>query len=157
TEHYIDRENAQKMADALLEHQKRGDYDAAKDGFTFAFLVTQTMREVSPDRHLTLEYSVPPLPERQGGMTAHGVALYREVMKHQNCTFEKIEMLPRNIGYLKIDSFPDVSVCQETAAAAMKSLNSADAIIFDLRDNQGGQPAMVAMLAAYLFDHPEYW
>lgn len=39
----------------------------------------------------------------------------------------------------------------------MASLNSADAVIFDLRDNRGGEPAMVAFLAAYLFDHPEYW
>ncbi|HEX4535474.1 MAG TPA: S41 family peptidase, partial [Candidatus Acidoferrum sp.] len=36
-------------------------------------------------------------------------------------------------------------------------LNHADAIIFDLRDNRGGQPEMVSFVAAYLFDHPEYW
>jgi len=38
----------------------------------------------------------------------------------------------------------------------MASLNNADAIVFDLRDNRGGFPNMVEMLAAYLFDHPEY-
>ena len=38
----------------------------------------------------------------------------------------------------------------------MASLNHADAVIFDLRDNRGGEPAMVAFMAAYLFDHPEY-
>jgi C-terminal processing protease CtpA/Prc len=26
-----------------------------------------------------------------------------------------------------------------------------------LRDNRGGDPGMVSMIAAYLFDHPEYW
>jgi C-terminal processing protease CtpA/Prc len=77
-------------------------------------------------------------------------------MQQQNCTFETVEILPRNIGYLKLNSFPDVSVCQSTAAAAMASLNHADAIIFDLRDNRGGEPGMVALMAAYLFDHPEY-
>src|SRR5262249_18748230 len=50
----------------------------------------------------------------------------------------------------------DVSACQGTAEAAMASVNSADAIIFDLRDNRGGEPAMVSLMAAYLFDHPEY-
>jgi C-terminal processing protease CtpA/Prc len=39
----------------------------------------------------------------------------------------------------------------------MASLNQADAIIFDLRENRGGEPTMVALMAAYLFDHPEYW
>ena len=38
----------------------------------------------------------------------------------------------------------------------MASLNHADAIIFDLRDNTGGSPLMVLLMAAYLFDHPEY-
>ena len=39
----------------------------------------------------------------------------------------------------------------------MASLNHTDAVIFDLRDNGGGYPKMVALIAAYLFDHPEYW
>jgi C-terminal processing protease CtpA/Prc len=38
----------------------------------------------------------------------------------------------------------------------MASLNHADALIFDLRDNRGGYPDMVAFIAAYLFDRPEY-
>jgi C-terminal processing protease CtpA/Prc len=38
----------------------------------------------------------------------------------------------------------------------MASLNHADAIIFDLRDNTGGLPDMVSLIAAYLFDHPVY-
>ncbi len=38
----------------------------------------------------------------------------------------------------------------------MASLNDAGAVIFDLRDNTGGYPDMVMLIAAYLFDHPEY-
>jgi C-terminal processing protease CtpA/Prc len=30
----------------------------------------------------------------------------------------------------------------------------ADAIIFDLRENGGGQPAMVTLIVSYLFDQP---
>ena len=77
-------------------------------------------------------------------------------MEQANCTFEPVQTLPHNIGYLKLDSFPDVSVCQHTAEAAMASLNHADAVIFDLRDNRGGFPGMVMLISAYLFDHPEY-
>jgi retinol-binding protein 3 len=77
-------------------------------------------------------------------------------MKQQNCTFEKVAILPGGIGYLKLNSFPDPSVCQQTARAAMARLNPARALIFDLRDNRGGYPDMVSLMAAYLFDHPEY-
>ena len=38
----------------------------------------------------------------------------------------------------------------------MTSVNGANALIFDLRENRGGEPTMVAFMAAYLFDHPEY-
>jgi C-terminal processing protease CtpA/Prc len=41
--------------------------------------------------------------------------------------------------------------------AAMTYVNHADAVIFDLRDNRGGYPAMVQFVGSYLFDHPEYW
>ena len=44
-----------------------------------------------------------------------------------------------------------------TAVAAMARVNNARAVIFDLRDNRGGMPDMVSLIAGYLFDHPEYW
>lgn len=153
---YVDRDNAQKMANALRAHEQNGDDDVATDGPTFAAMLTQQMREVNLDRHLTLDYSDAPQSQPPMEPTPEDLARYREAMKQQNCTFEKVEILPHNIGYLKFNSFPDVSVCQRTAESAMASLNSANALIFDLRENRGGQPAMVAFLAAYLFDHPEY-
>ncbi len=155
-QYYVYPDIGQKMADALLAHQKKGDDDSVTDGAAFAGLLTKQMREVSPDRHLTLDYSEVPLPQHPTGPTPGDLARYRGALKGQNCTFERVEVLPHNIGYLKLNSFPDVSVCQQTASAAMASLNHADAIIFDLRDNRGGEPAMVAFMAAYLFDHPEY-
>jgi Peptidase family S41/N-terminal domain of Peptidase_S41 in eukaryotic IRBP len=153
---YIERDNAQKMADTLRAHEKSGDDDAAMDGAAFAALLTHQMREVSPDRHLTLDYSETPLPQHPLEPTPEGLARYREALKQQNCTFEKVEMLPHNIGYLKLNSFPDPSVCRATATAAMASLTHANALIFDLRENRGGEPAMVAFMAAYFFAHPEY-
>ena len=153
---YIDRDNAQKMADALRDHEKRGDDDAATGGAAFAVLLTHQMREVSPDRHLTLDYSETPLPQDPLEPTPEGLARYREALKQQNCAFEKVEILPHNIGYLKLNAFPDPSMCQATARTAMASLNHANALIFDLRENRGGEPAMVTFMAAYLFDHPEY-
>jgi len=155
--YYIDRDNAQKMADALQAHERNGDDDAVPDGAAFAALLTKQMRAVKADRHLTLDYSETPFPELPAAPPPEELARYREAMKQQNCTFERVEILPHNMGYLKLNSFPDVSVCQATASAAMASLNNVDAIIFDLRDNRGGEPAMVAFMAAYLFDHPEYW
>ena len=153
-EHYIDPVVAQKMADALVEHEKNGDDDTATDGRGFAELLTRQMREVSHDRHLEVLFSETPLPEQ--APTAEFDARYRKAMEQANCTFEPVKVLSHNIGYLKFNSFPDPSVCKAKAVAAMASLNDADAIVFDLRDNRGGHPTMVMLIAAYLFDHPEY-
>lgn len=155
-EHYIDQEAARRMADALLAHEKAGDYDSITDGAAFADLLTRQLRDVSHDMHLEVVYSRNPLPGHPRAPTPEGLARYRKTMEQENCTFEKVEVLPHNIGYLKLNSFPDPSLCRRTAEAAMASLNHVDAIIFDLRDNTGGEPGMVMLVAAYLFDHPEY-
>lgn len=161
--HYVDPDVARKTADALLAREKNGDYEAVTDGAAFADLLTRQMRDVSHDMHLELAYSQAPLPAarfdalgRPREPTPEDLARYREAMKQENCTFEKTEILRHNIGYLKLNSFPDASLCRATATAAMASLNQTEAVIFDLRDNRGGEPEMVSLMAAYLFDHPEY-
>src|SRR6266436_686278 len=155
-EHYIYPDIAQKMAEALLAHEKAGDYDAITDGADFAALLTEQLRDVSHDLHLDVVYSQAPLPNGPPGPTPDGIARYRVAMEQQNCTFEKVEILPHNIGYLKLNSFPDPSICESAAKGATASLNNVGAIVFDLRDNRGGYPSMVMLIAAYLFDHPEY-
>jgi hypothetical protein len=154
--YYVEQEIGQRMADALVAHEKNGDDDGAANGTAFAALLTRQIRDVNPDRHLTVDYREAPLPERPSGPTVEEMARYREMLQEQNCTFEDVRVLAHNIGYLKLNSFPDVSVCRETAEAAMAAVNGASAIIFDLRENRGGDPAMVMLVAAYLFDHPEY-
>jgi len=155
--HYVYPGVAEKIADTLLAQGKRGEYDAITDGDAFAHQLTKQMRDVSHDMHLELVYSQDPLPPQPTEQTAEGLARYRKAMKQENCTFERVEILPRNIGYLKLNLFPDRSVCEQTATTAMASLNRADALIVDLRDNRGGMPDMVALMASYLFDHPEYF
>jgi hypothetical protein len=157
-EHYVDPAAAQKVADDLLAHEANGDYKAVAYGADFAALVTKHMREASHDQHLDFVYSQSPLPDRPPAMapSPESRARYRKALEEQNCTFEKVEILPHNIGYLKLNAFPDTEFCQSTAAAAMAKLNHSDALIIDLRNNRGGYPNMVMLLSSYLFDHPQY-
>lgn len=154
--HYIYPDLADKVAQALAAHEKAGDYQGITDGPGFAAVLTRQVRDVSHDMHLEVVFIRRPLPERSIGPSPDSLARYREAMLENNCTFEKVQILPNDIGYLKLDSFPDPSICGSAAKSAMASLNTAQAIIFDLRDNRGGYPGMVMLIAAYLFDHPEY-
>jgi hypothetical protein len=154
-EHYADRSLARQMADAVLAHA-HGD-DAATDGAALARMLTRQLRDVRRDMDLEVVYSAEPIPEQRGKPTPEEQARYRQMLEQQHCFLENVETLPHRIGYMKIDAFPEPAVCVQTARTAMAKLNDADAVIFDLRDNRGGMPEMVALIAAYFFDHPEYW
>jgi hypothetical protein len=155
-QHYLSPGAAQKIAEALSAHQKAGDYDAVTDGASFADLLTKQLQDVSRDLHLDVAYVPGGIPDRPIGPTPESTARYRQALEQENCTFETVAILAHNIGYLKLNSFPNVAFCRQMATGAMTKLNGADAIVFDLRDNRGGFPDMVALIAAYLFDHPEY-
>ena len=153
---YVDQQVGRRMADAVLVHERRGDYNGIPDA-DFAALLTRQLRELSGDQHLEVIYSLmvlPPQPRADSSPAED--ARYREQMVGSNCTIERVELLPHLTGYLKMNSFPDVSVCGKAASNAMAKMNDARAIIFDLRDNRGGFPNMVSMIAGYLFSRPQF-
>jgi C-terminal processing protease CtpA/Prc len=75
----------------------------------------------------------------------------RRQMEQINCGFEKLEILPGNVGYLKFNMFANPEICGATATTAMAFLQNVAALIVDMRDNGGGDPAMVAHVSTYLF------
>jgi hypothetical protein len=154
-QYYLDPNVVQKMADALVAHEKTGDYERETDGRTFAELLTKQLQGVSHDRHLRVFYTTTETRDRPSGPPENNPNL-RRMIERDNCAFRKVEILSHNIGYLKFDGFPPVGLCRATVAAAMGFLAHADAIIFDLRDNHGGDPHMVALIASYLFDRPTH-
>ena len=156
-EYYIYPDGAQKMADAVLSHQKAGDYDAITDGNTFSARLTEDMRAVTHDRHLYLEYAPYEIPEEQGNAPSpEQEANFRKDLERENCGWEKVEVLPGNIGYVKFNEFAPPQWCGQTVVAAMGFLAHTDAVIFDLRENGGGDPKMVDMVVSYLFDKPTH-
>jgi len=119
---------------------------------------TDDFQAVSHDKHLRVNYSAVKMPERHSDAKPNPeeIAQQRKEMEKMNCGFEKVEHLSGNVGYLKFDFFGDPDVCGPTAVAAMNFLANVDAIIFDLRENGGGDPKMVAFLSTYLFDEPTH-
>jgi retinol-binding protein 3 len=64
--------------------------------------------------------------------------------------------LPYGIGYLKLNSFVDSPESMEVATGAMSFLSSSDAVIIDLRENDGGDPKMIQFIISYfLGEKPE--
>jgi hypothetical protein len=152
---YVEPTVAQQMVAAIQAHAAHGDYDTITDGDALADKLTEDLEAVSHDKHLHVTFApfkMPPMHEP----TPEDQARFHEEMEHDNCAFSKVEILPNNIGYVKFDGFMDAGFCGTTVAAAMAFVAHTDAVIFDMRQNGGGQPLMVALVASYLFDKPTH-
>lgn len=157
TDFYVSPETAKKMTDALRAHERSGRYAALRDGDQLARMLTDDLQAVSHDGHLRVECvptRVPPdNPDDDDDDKRPAIEPeFRADLERENCGFEKVERLERNVGYLTLNFFGPVEVCGATATAAMSFLAHVDALIIDLRHNGGGDPNMVAWVSSYLFD-----
>ena len=162
TDHYVYADVAAKMVQAIHDHQQHGDYKSITNGSDFAETLSRDLRAVSNDKHLFVGYNPFRMPEQSGPTAASHEpdpaekARFRTMLEHQNCTFSKVEILNHNVGYIKFDAFPPPEFCGPTVVAAMGFVANADALIFDLRENHGGDPSMVEFMVSFLFGEPTH-
>lgn len=156
---YVSPDIAKRMGDSMRTLLARRSYDGYDNGPGFAMRLNHELSGISHDKHLRVNYrvrAIPPEPPEGSTPptpTTAEIAQERRELDNINCGFRKAEQLDGNVGYLKFDMFADPEICGPTAAAAMTFLAGTRALIIDLRDNGGGSPAMVALIASYLFDH----
>ena len=150
-EWYVYPEVAKKMEQAIRQHLEHGDYKAITTGPELASALTDHLVEVSHDHHLRVEWTMQAPPQGDSEPSADDKARMKEQFEKMNCGFVKVERLDGNIGYIKFNMFAPVDICGPKAADAFATLGDVDAVIFDLRDNGGGQPEMVSYVASWLF------
>jgi hypothetical protein len=151
-ENYVFPETAKMMEAALRKSEKRGEYKQVANGEEFAKSLTTQLQDVSRDRHLRVGFNplaTPPMPEMKAPPPPSEED--RRAMLRDNCGFVKVERLDGNVGYVKLNYFADPDICKDTVAAAMAFVANSDAVIFDMRENGGGRPQMVAFITSYLF------
>ncbi len=152
---YVYAEAGDKMAAAVRDHLRKGDYDKAATDAEFAALLSTHIQAANPDKHLSIRY-VPnakpdqPRPSGNQGMPAEVKQRMTEFGKYINFSFEKVERLPGNIMYVKFNGFFDADTAKAAGTAAMNLAANGNAMIIDLRENHGGDPNMVAHVASYL-------
>ena len=150
---YVFPEVAKKMTESIRERLNNREYDQVASAKAFAETLTNHLQAVSKDKHLRVRYSHEPIPER--GPRREPTAQQREERLRElgwmNHGFNKIERLPGNTGYIEFSGFFDDELGAEVLAAAMNFVADTDALIIDLRNNGGGNPAMVALVCSYLF------
>jgi len=164
---YIDPDVAAAMDRDIRARRAKGEYDAVAGANAFAKLLTSQLRAISHDKHIVVEASCAPIPQPSASVESPAAAAERQERARResafaNFGFRRVERLAGNVGYLDLSVFDRVEFGRETAAAAMKFVANSDALIIDLRDNDGGRPEMVALLISYLVERPAqltgiYW
>jgi retinol-binding protein 3 len=109
------------------------------------------LQEVSKDKHLRVLFNAEGFPERRTPTTEERERM-RAAERRGNYGFQRVERLDGNVGYIELRGFSGSPDAGPTAVAAMNFAAGTDALMFDLRANGGGSPAMIGLLSSYLFD-----
>lgn len=157
---YVFPETAQKMKAAVQARLAKKEYDSITDGAVLAGKLTSDLQAVSKDLHLRVAFSPQVQPQDSGKILEPAKseleALHEQVAR-DNFGLEKTEILPGNIGYIKLNFFVSPEWSGEKITAAMNSVASTDALIFDLRDNGGSMSEQaIPFLTGYLFEKPTH-
>jgi C-terminal processing protease CtpA/Prc len=136
-ESYVREDVARRVEREIRAREKAGNYDGLSNVAEFVQALTRDLQAASGDKHLVVSLSGEGAPVGQ-----------------HSCLFVNVAVLTGNVGYIKFNAFRSPEVCGGIAAAAMSLVADCDALILDLRDNSGGDPAMVAFMSSYFFSQP---
>jgi len=157
---YIFADKAKKVEEALRAKLAAGEFDKLAAAPDFARAVGAIILDVTKDRHTGLAYDPARAEDirRLEGQSEEDARKVREreleEARRENFGFRKVERLPGNIGYLDFRVFASPAEAGPTAIAAMNFLAYCDAIIVDLRQNGGGDPAQIQLISSYFFEEP---
>lgn len=150
---YVFPETAAKVGAALRSRLGSGAYDGCTLAPAFAEALTRDLRDLGQDRHFRVRYdpAFDPREEEDRAPTFEEVAAMKARMARRGFGVEKVERLPGNLGYLKVDGFGPTDAVGPAFSAALQLLAGSDAVILDLRENGGGDPESVAFLVSHFF------
>ncbi|WP_324719931.1 S41 family peptidase [Salinimicrobium sp. HB62] len=150
---YVFPDVAGRATDYLKEQERQGEYDEIIDPNEFAQVLTEDLRSISHDLHLNVSYDPKAIAreKEKPAQVDKGMGTI-EMLKKENFGFKEVSILEGNVGYIDLRLFVTPEVGAETAVAAMNYLANTDAIIFDLRNNRGGSPAMIQLILSYLYE-----
>lgn len=152
---YIFPEIAEEMENEIKQKYYSGCYDSLTELQNFLSALHRDLRSVCQDGHLGIDVmDRRPNWANESEQDQQLYEMYLNRMRTDNYGFEKVEHLPGNIGYLKLNEFCDAVYGGETAVAAMNFMANCDGVIIDLRENGGGDASMIKLISSYFFNQP---
>ncbi len=139
---YADPEVGQAIADTLMAHVERGGADSSTDVQQLLAKVMGVIRSMVADRHFDFS-------DRSADKDDSNRSPHRNRSKHGLRT---ARMLEGQTAYFEFDGFPGDEASLKAVAKVIEEQPEMRAVIFDLRDNNGGAGDMVVMLCNHLLE-----
>jgi hypothetical protein len=154
-EFYIRPNSVVDIQKKLNENYKKGIYKNSSNPKEFASKLTTDLIEISKDLHFSVMYDQQWVDNQQKSndveMQKRAKAQELIEAKRKNFGFQQARILEGNVGYLEFTYFHDPIEGSEAATTAMQFLSNSDALIIDLRKNNGGAMEMGQFISSYLF------
>jgi hypothetical protein len=158
-EFYIRPNAVSDIKNKLKENYKKGLYKDIVKPNEFASKLSADLVEVSKDLHFGVRYdpqwTEDQLKKEDKEILKNIKAEELNEARKKNFGFQQARILEGNIGYLEFDYFEDPAIASETAASTMQFLNNTDALIIDLRRNNGGAMEMGQFISSYFYSNKE--
>ncbi|MDX1491703.1 MAG: S41 family peptidase [Pseudohongiellaceae bacterium] len=150
-EQYVLPETGREVAIDLLARLESGGYDDVSGVNELSDLLTSHMRGVSNDAHISMFYTDPLVPTQEEFMnpSAEQKAASLAEDRYFNFGIRSVGYLDGNVGYFDLKGFMDAVNSAEALGTAMNMLKDTGGLVIDLRENYGGMPETVALLASY--------
>lgn len=149
--YYIFEDVAHQLSEKLKSEIALKTFDTLTDQ-DFAKSLTSYLTQYGNDLHFNVLYR----PSQEEQKTVNEKELLQEydaINKQWNYGFEKVVRLDGNIGYIEYTGFPEGNKsAQQILDATMNFVSNTNALIIDLRNNQGGDGKMVELFLSYFFD-----
>jgi hypothetical protein len=146
---YIMTEHLSAITEMLSKLEVSEQIKQVSTNQEFAKLLSDELQKF--DGHLGLIWQNP----SPNSSTSH--ESWFSKLARSNSGFNKVEVLKGNIGYIDFWGFDNINeASKRKAEAVMTMVEDTDAIIFDLRNNGGGDAAMIQFISSYFFEKPTH-
>ena len=143
TRGYVVPEGGERMVAALQAAATTDPYAEVTDPRVFAKRLTDDLRGISRDKHVTVYYH-PEMPPGPSPAAAAGL-----VRERYNYGVARVGRLRGNVGLLELQGFSGDERARPVVSAAMAVLRNTDAIIVDVRENGGGNTGGAVFTAGF--------
>lgn len=153
---YVFPDVGDTVARDLRSRRERGEYDRITASRELAARLSQDIGAICRDSHTEVAYmeedQLAQAPPASPAAAKQREEARRARARADNFGFAEPRRLDGNIALIRFDSFYPAADAAPFVQRIMSGVAGADALILDLRENGGGSPQLIAVLASYLYD-----